>query len=203
MIALEQNFEIEFKNLLTKDEYLNLLAKEFPNTSNKEQDSAIYQSNYYFDTENQDLKNHHSALRIRVTDSSNEMTLKIPHEGFLMENNLHLSDNDVSEIIKDQQIVLSTFISSDNKFPLPKNVTKDSIFYLFNSFQTKRFEKHVQNHLIVLDQTTFQNDMIDYELEVESTDEIEGKQFFDSILREYAIPTRESSPKIRRAEEKK
>lgn len=203
MTSLEQNFEIEFKNLLTKDEYLNILTKEFPEASNKEDDCVIYQSNYYFDTKNQDLKKQHSALRVRVTDSYNEMTLKVPHEGFLMETNLHLSDNDVSEIIKDQQIVLSTFISSDSNFPFPKNITNDSTLDLFNSFQTKRFEKHVKNHLIVLDQTTFQNGMTDYELEVESTDEIEGKQFFDSILKEYAIPTRESSPKIRRAEEKK
>src|SRR5699024_3583156 len=130
-------------------------------------------------------------------------TLKVPHKGFLMENNLHLSDNDTSEIINNQQIVLSTFTSLYSDFPFPKNITNDSILHLFNSFQTKRFEKNVKNHLIVLDQTTFQNGMTDYELEVESTNETEGKQFFDSILRDYAISTRESSPKIRRAEENK
>jgi len=196
---MEQNFEIEFKNLLMKEEYLEILAKEFPDTCNKENKQAIYQSNYYFDTKNQDLKKQHSALRIRVTGSYNEMTLKVPHEGFLMENNLHLSDNDTSEIINNQQIVLSTFTSLNSEFPFPKNITNDSILHLFNSFQTKRFEKNVKNHLIVLDQTTFQNGMTDYELEVESTNETEGKQFFDSILRDYAISTRESSPKIRRA----
>ena len=200
---MEQNFEIEFKNLLMKEEYLEILAKEFPDTCNKENKQAIYQSNYYFDTKNQDLKKQHSALRIRVTGSYNEMTLKVPHEGFLMENNLHLSDNDTSEIINNQQIVLSTFTSLYSDFPFPKNITNDSILHLFNSFQTKRFEKNVKNHLIVLDQTTFQNGMTDYELEVESTNETEGKQFFDSILRDYAISTRESSPKIRRAEENK
>src|SRR5699024_2212878 len=149
-------------NLLTKDEYLNLLSKEFPGDSNQRNKKAIYQTNYYFDTSNKDLKKQHSALRIRVTDSSNEMTLKVAYQGFLMENNLHLSDNNVSEIINNQQIRLSSFISSDN-FPLLKNIIKDSIFYLFNSFQTKRFEKPIKNHLIVLDETTFQNGVVHYE----------------------------------------
>lgn len=202
MVFLNQNFEIEFKNLLTEDEYLTILAKEFPVSSDNKNKELINQSNYYFDTKNQDLKNQHSALRVRVTDSYNEMTLKEPHEGFLLETNLHLSDNNVSEIINNQQIILSSFISSDN-FPLLKNITKDSIFYLFNSFHTKRMEKQLGPHLIVLDQTVFQNGLTDYELEVESTDAKEGKQFFDSILQKYAIPTRAASPKIRRAEENK
>ncbi|HLQ41132.1 MAG TPA: CYTH domain-containing protein, partial [Tetragenococcus sp.] len=116
MVLLEQNFEIEFKNLLTKNEYLAILAKEFPDASDKKNGHAIHQSNYYFDTINQDLKKQHSALRVRVTDSYNEMTLKVPYQGFLMENNLHLSNNKASEIINNKQIVLSSFNSPDNDF---------------------------------------------------------------------------------------
>ena len=197
---MEQNFEIEFKNLLTKDEYLNLLSKEFPDDSNQRNKKAIYQTNYYFDTSNKDLKKQHSALRIRVTDSSNEMTLKVPYQGFLMENNLHLSDNKASEIIKNKQIVLSSFNSPDNNFSFLDKEIRDSTFYLFNSFQTKRFEKPIKNHLIVLDETTFQNGVVHYELEVESTDEGEGKEFFESILNMYRVPIRKASPKIQRAE---
>lgn len=197
---MEQNFEIEYKNLLTKDEYLGFLDKEFPDNSNLRSKKAIYQMNYYFDTSNKDLKKQNSALRVRVTDSTNEMTLKVPYQGFLMENNLHLSNNEVSEIINNKQIVLSSFNSSDNDFSFLDQKIKDSTFYLFNSYQTKRFEKSVKNHLIVLDETTFQNGVIHYELEVESNDENEGKIFFDSILKEYGFPIRKASPKIQRAE---
>lgn len=197
---MEQNFEIEFKNLLTKDEYLGLLDKEFPDNSNLRSKKAIYQANYYFDTLNKDLKKQNSALRVRITDSTNEMTLKVPYQGFLMENNLHLSNNKASEIINNKQIVLSSFNSPDNDFSFLDQKIKDSTFYLFNSYQTKRFEKSVKNHLIVLDETTFQNGVIHYELEVESNDEDEGRKFFESILRTYGVPIRKASPKIQRAE---
>ncbi len=48
---------------------------------------------------------------------------------------------------------------------------------MFNSFHTKEW-KAIGSHLIVLDQTVFQNGLTDYELEVESTDAKEGRQFF-------------------------
>src|SRR5699024_3621413 len=137
-ILVEQNFEIEFKNLLTKDEYLELLDKEFPDDSIQRSKKAFYQENYYFDTLNKDLKKQNSALRVRVTDSSNEMTLNVPYQGFFMENNLHLSDNDTSEIMNNKQIVLSSFNSPDNDFSFLEKEIKDSTFYLFNSYQTKR-----------------------------------------------------------------
>ena len=129
---MEQNFEIEFKNLLTKDEYLELLTKEFPEDSSQRKNKAIHQTNYYFDTSNKDLKKQNSALRVRITDSTNEMTLKVPYQGFLMENNLHLSDNDTSEIMNNKQIVLSSFNSPDNNFSFLDKEIRDSTFYLFN-----------------------------------------------------------------------
>ena len=129
---MEQNFEIEFKNLLTKDEYLELLTKEFPEDSSQRKKKAIHQTNYYFDTSNKDLKKQNSALRVRITDSTNEMTLKVPYQGFLMENNLHLSDNDTSEIMNNKQIVLSSFNSPDNNFSFLDKEIRDSTFYLFN-----------------------------------------------------------------------
>src|SRR5699024_8261621 len=156
--------------------------------------------NYYFDTSNKDLKYQNSALRVRITDSTNEMTLKVPYQGFLMENNLHLSNNKASEIINNKQIVLSSFNSPDNDFSFLDQKIKDSTFYLFNSYQTKRFEKSVKNHLIVLDETTFQNGVINYELEVESNDEDEGRKFFESNLRTYGVTIRKTRPKNQRAE---
>src|SRR5699024_11666073 len=92
------------------------MDKEFPDDSNQRRKKAIYQTNYYFDTSNKDLKKQNSALRIRITDSMNEMTLKVPYQGFLMENNLHLRDNDTSEIINNKQILLSSFNSTDIDF---------------------------------------------------------------------------------------
>ena len=196
---MEQNFEIEYKNLLNEEEYQRILEAEF---SDVEQ-SFIHQSNYYFDTENSDLKRQQSALRIRVTDSYHELTLKVPHQGFLMEYNHDLRDNDISEIINEKQLMLSSILSSDNNFPNLENITKDTIFYLFNSFRTERLEKEVDDHLIVLDRTFYQDGTMDYELEIESRDVTEGEKFFDLFLERYEIQRRPADPKIKRAEEHK
>lgn len=193
---MDQNLEIEFKNMLTKKEYLKIKSKEFSTSSDN--NHVINQSNHYFDTKNQDLKSHDSALRIRKTDSFNELTLKSPSQGFLLETNVSLRDNEYSEILEAKQIKLSDYLSGLDF----EEISKDSVVYLFNHFETKRFEKQVGAHLIVLDQTTYQNEEIDYELEVESMDAVKGKEFFVSFLSKNSIPFRPAKPKIARAVEK-
>ena len=189
---LEQNLEIEFKNLLTKSEYDTLLQTVFSDGNQKK----IVQTNYYFDTKDHQLKNQHSALRIRRTHSFNELTLKVPSQGHLLETNLSLRDNVCSEILKAKQLKLST-IHADIEID---NISNDSVFYLFNQFETVRFEQTRGDHLLVLDQTTFQNGIVDYELEVESQSPETGLIFFNSFLEKHAIKKQKALPKIARAE---
>lgn len=195
---MNQELEIEFKNMLTEAEYQMIFTNEFSNIPQTKH--MTIQTNYYFDTLNKVLKEQDSALRVRVTDSYQELTLKSPSQGFLLETNLPLSDNELSEIINSKKIILSSFFPIKSTFPTLSNITENTIFYLFNAFETKRFEKQVGKHLIVLDQTTFQNGIIDYELEVESVDAVIGRKFFESFLQKYSIPTRSALPKIARAE---
>lgn len=194
---MSQNFEIEFKNILSATKYHEIYEKEFqefPQTKH-----MITQTNHYFDTINAALRNQDSALRVRVTDSYNELTFKVPHNNFLMETNIPLTDEQVAEIIQAKKIVLSSYLTADEQLPDLEGIDQETIFYLFNSFETKRFEKQVGEHLIVLDQTTFQNGTVDYELEVESTDATLGKEFFDRYLEKHEIPVHSASPKIARA----
>lgn len=195
---MNQELEIEFKNMLTEAEYQMIFTNEFSNIPQTKH--MTIQTNHYFDTLKQVLKEQDSALRVRVTDSYQELTLKSPSQGFLLETNLPLSDNEVSDIMDSKKIILSSFFPIKSTFPTLSNVTENTIFYLFNAFETKRFEKQVGEHLIVLDQTTFQNGTIDYELEVESTDDVIGRNFFESFLQKYSIPVRPAKPKIARAE---
>lgn len=189
---MEQNLEIEFKNLLTKSEYDTLLQTVFSDGNQKK----IVQTNYYFDTKDYQLKNQHSALRIRRTHSFNELTLKVPSQGHLLETNLSLHDNVCSEILKAKQLKLST-IYADIEID---SISNDSVFYLFNQFETVRFEQTRGDHLLVLDQTTFQNRIVDYELEVESQSPEAGLIFFNSFLEKHAIKKQKALPKIARAE---
>ena len=200
MILLSQNFEIEFKNILSAEKYQEVFEKEFaktPATKHK-----IIQTNYYFDTIETALKNQGAALRIRVTDSYQELTFKVPHNDFLTETNIPLTNEQVNEIIRLKQIILSLYVSAEDQLPDLENIDKETVFRLFNAFETKRFEKQVGEHLIVLDQTTFQNGSIDYELEVESTDATLGKEFFDQFLENHSIPVHPAAPKIARAQER-
>ena len=82
-----------------------------------------------------------------------------------------------------------------------KDLKPDSEFYLFNQFETIRYEKDMDGHLLVLDQTIFQNGVVDYELEVESQSPEAGLDFFNSFLETHAVKKQKALPKIARAQQ--
>ena len=63
------HLEIEFKTMLTKDEF-NRLKAQFSHVA------PVTQTNYYFDTENFDMKAHRMSLHIRTISNAAELTLK-------------------------------------------------------------------------------------------------------------------------------
>ncbi len=192
---MEQELEIEYKNELTEEEYQNILKTEFSNLA----PHKITQWNHYFDTEENELKKQQSALRIRVADTYSEATFKVPAEGFLMETNIPLDERQTAHILDIGYFTLNDI--TNKKIDLRLNqITNETLFTHFNSFKTVRFEKKEGHNLMVLDQTTFQNGQVDYELEVESTDAILGQKYINSLLNKYLIPKRPTLPKIARAE---
>lgn len=199
---MKQELEIEYKNLLTKKEYQYILEKEFLSLAEKDQYQQITQTNHYFDTKEKTLQQQGAALRIRILDSKNELTFKVPADDFLMETNISLTDSQVKNILRQKSFTLNTLTNEELKLNL-KNINHRSTFIHFNSFKTVRYEKKSASNLLVLDQTTFQNDQTDYELEVEGANSKKAKEYFDSILTKYAIPLRKSFPKIARAEDNK
>ena len=70
---MTKELEIEFKNMLTKEEYMRLL-KDFSAFHNWPKT----QHNHYFDTPDFQLKHKLGALRIRNKQGRFECTLKIP-----------------------------------------------------------------------------------------------------------------------------
>ena len=75
------HLEIEYKTLLTKDEY-NRLAMLFSHVT------PVTQTNYYIDTPQSDMRNKKLSLRIRTLPSHGELTLKIPEKVGNMEYNV-------------------------------------------------------------------------------------------------------------------
>ena len=70
-----REIEIEFKNLLTENQYDALYEKY--DLSNSEE---IINKNFYYDDADESFKKIGAALRIRYTNKKTEMTLKIKGE---------------------------------------------------------------------------------------------------------------------------
>ena len=181
-----REIEIEFKNLLTEDEYNNLY------TSLKLEDKPqIINKNFYYDDANESLKKANSALRIRYTNNKDEMTLKIKGS----KQNIPLDESFPKEptvlpIVPNEIIAELENINIQIKTPI-----------LTQKIETIRYELPYKSGLLVVDKTTFLNDIVDYELEFEAKDYNIGLEDFKTLLSEFNIEERKAKPKIARAME--
>lgn len=184
---MEQNLEIEFKNLLLKEEFE--LLKKFFNIN----DSDFFtQKNHYFDTSVFALKEKGCALRLREKKSSFELTLKQPHKEGLLETTELLSVSEKEAILRSGKINHPAMIEVINQL----GVSAESITY-FGSLKTKRAQKAYKDGLIVLDHSLYLNKE-DYELEYEVSSRETGQKVFTGLLQDLRIPLRETENKIKR-----
>lgn len=184
---MSQNIEIEFKNLLTEEEF-TLLKKHL----NMDESLFITQVNHYFDTENFTLKGHGCALRIREKNGSFELTLKQPHPEGLLETNQIISEVEAKSVLGK-----NAFINGPVKEAILKLGIEPEELSYFGSLTTNRAEKEYKGGLVVLDYSTYLN-QFDYEVEYEVKDFQQGKKIFENLLRELHIPIRQTENKIRR-----
>ncbi|ANX12064.1 hypothetical protein ABE41_008595 [Fictibacillus arsenicus] len=184
---MSQEIEIEFKNLLTYEEFLQLIsAFEVQKSDFNEQ------TNYYFDTEDFQLKNHKSALRIRYKKNTYTLTLKQQFDKHILETHQTI-DNDI-------------FPKVLSGMPLPEGEVTEEIRKLkidtseikfLGELTTNRVELPYREGLLVLDENHYLG-KIDYELEYESADYKKGQQNFLELLESKNIPVRETKSKIHR-----
>ena len=189
---MSQEIEIEFKNILTRDEFINI--KE--NFQLKDEQFFL-QENHYFDTPQFSLKELGAALRIRKKQNQFVMTLKEPAEVGLLETHQIVTEESAQNMMKtgnleDGQVTERLTILGINK---------EDMSY-FGTLSTLRAEKDHKNGLLVIDHSRYLNTE-DFELEYEVTDEQEGKKDFLNLLKELNIPIRETKNKIRRFYERK
>jgi uncharacterized protein YjbK len=184
---VSQEIEIEFKNILTYEEFLRLIHDfGVKKTAFKEQ------TNYYFDTNDFQLKSHDSALRVRLKNNSYTLTLKQQFKEHILETHQSLSNEMFSQIINGQTL-------PDGKVTEViriLNIPVSEIHHL-GELTTYRVEIPYQNGLLVLDENHYLG-KIDYEIEYESTDYKEGEKIFLDLLKSKNIPIRETKSKIYR-----
>lgn len=178
---MSQSIEIEFKNLLTKDEF-NLIKDYF----HLKEENFFSQENHYFDTKNFLLKENKMALRVREKNNQLELTLKQPLPTGLLETNQILTSEQF-ELLKqghfpEGQIskILTDFLPNLQEIEF------------FGTLRTFRSELVFKNGLLVLDHSTYLG-VEDYELEYEVEDETIGYKHFIDLLKNLKI-TQKSTP---------
>lgn len=174
-----KDIEIEFKALLTDDLYEKLINDH---TANEE---LTYVS-HYFDTEDDVLKNNNMALRIRVKENCNKLTLKHQikedEDAYYVEVSDFLGICETRDAIDKKIIVSSVLQEYLNDF----DISLDTLSK-YNSFTTKRIICNFDDHILFLDKTSYANGAVDYELEIESLTYDECKMNFDLYSNKYNL----------------
>ncbi len=189
-----KDIEIEFKALLTKSEYDNIVA----DISDYEQFSHV---NHYFDTEDCTLKNCNMALRVRVKDHCNQLTIK---RKVVEDDSEHYEEiSDFLGVCETRKLIEENVLESEVLIDyLNDNNIEERTFPVHNVFTTNRILCKLDGHDLFLDQTTYANGFVDYELEIEAMSYEECESHFDFYKNKYGLE-RSSVHKIERAIENK
>lgn len=190
---MNEQLEIEFKTILTKEEYQSL--QFFFDFS--ESDFFI-QENYYYDTEDKRLAHLNSGLRIRLLPDSAECTLKTPLGLDKIETTDFISFHCGKELIKKNQIKHDGFVAKK----LEKLSISPKSVHLIGSLTTKRAVKKVAEGIMVLDKS-FYDSQVDHELEFETKNSQTGELFFNSFLKKQGIKRQKAKNKVVRMIEAK
>lgn len=184
---MNQELEIEFKNLLTKEEFITLLE-----AFSVRRELFQTQVNHYFDTNQFSLKEKHSALRIRFKKKRYTLTLKQTIPEGILETHQALTDDEAQIMLNDMVL-----LDGDIKKQLKNiGINEEKIKY-FGKLTTNRAEIPYENGLLVFDHSRYL-DQEDYELEYEVADRERGYEIFLTLLHEQQIPVRKTANKIQR-----
>jgi uncharacterized protein YjbK len=185
---MSEHLEIEFKTLINKQNFHRLITYF---TITEEQ--FFTQKNYYYDSSDFALKEKHMGLRIRTFAETAELTLKIPANEGLLEINESLS-------LLEAEHFLSTY-SFPKKGAVYERLCQLGVdptqLQIFGSLITRRAEIRLPQGLLALDESWYNNHH-DYELELEVSDAKFGRQAFDFLLHDLAIPLAPAPNKIQR-----
>ncbi len=185
---MNHEIEIEFKNMLSKTKYDELLA-----AFDIREEEAVRQENHYFDTADFQLKSIESGLRIRILPNKIECTLKEKTNDYThIETTDILTEEEAKQILQGGQLTAPTVIARLQE----RNIAIEQLA-LFGTLATARVEIPYEGGLLVLDHSFYlQRD--DYEVEYEATDETVGHTVFQQFLANHNIPIAHADKKIAR-----
>ena len=178
------HLEIEFKTLLTKEEYHSLedFFKDQP---------PIRQTNHYIDTPDQAIRNHRMALRIRTLADRAELTLKVPQDAGHFEYNQALTFEQVEAFLSKKKLPQGDIASFLTDLDIPLTSLD-----VWGSLETERREKRIPKGLLAFDRSRY-NSIEDYELEME-VDDASDETYFHEFLKEKQIEYKQAKSKVAR-----
>lgn len=179
--------EIEFKNLITSEEFKEIRDSLFIDIV------PFYQTNFYIDTEDLAIRENILMLRIRELEDRFVLTLKVPDEQHIITEYHHILDDEVIARAKINESDLSADIINVLK---DKGIDTTSLS-IQGSLETIRYERTYKNGILVLDESHYFN-VTDYELEYEASSVKEGKDVFQEILDNFDIERTEEVVKSER-----
>lgn len=187
---MSKEIEIEFKSMLTNDEYQQLLH-HYAITD----DSFVVQTNLYFDTRDFQLKQHGMGLRIRRFSTKAEATLKVPQTIGLLEITDTLTLTDAQRALQKEQ-----FPSKATEIHTKLQDLGISLheLHLIGELTTKRSEFSIAEGKLALDESWYSNHH-DFELELEVSDAAYVEANFKEFLKKMHLPYRKTQNKIVRA----
>ena len=189
-MRLSEEIEIEFKSMLTQNEYEELLRYY-----NITDDQFVIQTNLYFDTADFQLKKHGMGLRIRRFDTKAEATLKIPQSVGLLEVTDALTITEVEQVLDKKQ-----FASGAAEILARLKQLNISLLdlSLIGKLITKRAEFIIPEGKLALDESWY-GQQHDFELELEVSVPSYGEEDFNQLLKKFDLPYRKTQNKIARA----
>ncbi|ATP39128.1 CYTH domain-containing protein [Solibacillus sp. R5-41] len=185
---MSQQIEIEFKNLLTKEQYERLLLAFSVETPQIER-----QINHYFDTPAQHLKKLLSGLRIRMVGQDIECTLKektAEHQH--LETTEQLNTKQAEQMLTGQSLPATSIRERLQELKVPLHEIQR-----FGTLTTDRVELPYEGGILVFDHSFYLH-CEDYEVEYETNDEVFGKNVFSQFLLKYDITPQDTPKKIAR-----
>lgn len=183
---MSKELEIEFKTLLTKEEYVKLCTKF-------QECKRNLQINYYFDTSRFTLKASDIGLRVRMMDKDRYIiTLKKKKGYALQEFNETINKETFDEFLNTGIIPIEEIRKE------VEDIIKGQILKNYMSLSTYRISFPYKKGYLAIDKCKYV-DTIDYELEYEATSYESGKREFVELVREFGIVYKKSQPKIKRA----
>ncbi|MGO4937219.1 CYTH domain-containing protein [Fundicoccus sp. Sow4_H7] len=181
--------EKEIKTMLSQNDF-NRLQSFFSLNSIE----PIKQVNIYFDTLDQQLKKKKAAFRLRLFDNTSEWTIKQTQSELTAIEITKENDQRLDENIKLSKDILGSEISA---FFEKEAIDIDQLEKTIQ-LTTLRWNIEVDDGLLALDQSTYY-DQVDYELELETSNLVEGQIYLDKLLKQLDIPFQKADKKIARA----